>query len=164
MYEGWRKEDLVITVPLILGSTMKYVLGFLFSPEGDRVVLIRKSKPAWQKGRLNGVGGKVEPKEKFYQAMVREFSEETGLLVENWKPFGSMYSVDAGWEVILFAGSSIQVDEVKTATDEEVVVLPVSEAVQLTSKEAISNVSWLVASARDCLLSPAGFKEMAVEY
>ena len=56
-----------------------YVCGFLFSPDRSRVLLIRKRRPAWQAGRLNGVGGKVEAGEALYHAMRREFREEAGL-------------------------------------------------------------------------------------
>ncbi len=58
---------------------MNYVAGFLFEPYMERVVLIQKEKPTWQKGRLNGVGGKMELGETPLQAMQREFREETGL-------------------------------------------------------------------------------------
>jgi hypothetical protein len=34
-----------------------YVVGFLFSPSGAEVVLIRKARPSWQSGLLNGIGG-----------------------------------------------------------------------------------------------------------
>ena len=37
----------------------EYVCGLLFSVDRTRVLLIRKRRPAWQAGRLNGVGGKV---------------------------------------------------------------------------------------------------------
>jgi 8-oxo-dGTP diphosphatase len=57
----------------------EYVLGFRFSPDRQWVVLIEKRKPAWQYGRLNGIGGKIEPGETAIDAMVREFEEETGL-------------------------------------------------------------------------------------
>ena len=35
------------------------ILGFLFDDKGN-VALIRKHSPAWQAGRLNGLGGRVE--------------------------------------------------------------------------------------------------------
>ncbi len=61
------------------------VLGFLFSEKETRVALIQKQKPEWQKGYLNGIGGKVETQEEPYKAMTREFQEETGLLFKEWK-------------------------------------------------------------------------------
>lgn len=61
---------------------MNYVCAFAFNPSKDRVVLIQKLKPDWQKGKLNGVGGKVEKGEDVDAAMIREFLEETGVLVD----------------------------------------------------------------------------------
>ncbi len=54
-----------------------YVAGFLFGDRG-RVAVIQKARPAWQAGKLNGIGGKIEVGETPTEAMVREFREETG--------------------------------------------------------------------------------------
>lgn len=45
----------------------------------DHALLVLKDRPAWQRGRLNLVGGKVEPGETPLQAAVRELNEESGL-------------------------------------------------------------------------------------
>lgn len=71
----------------------EYVLGFAFSADAKTIVLIEKQKPDWQKGKLNGVGGKLEEFDKSpLNAMIREFEEETGLKTksDNWSCFGSM--------------------------------------------------------------------------
>lgn len=65
----------------------KYVCGFLFSTDYEHVVLIQKLKPAWQAGKLNGLGGKMEEGETPLQAMQREFKEECGLDIPNWAIF-----------------------------------------------------------------------------
>ena len=57
----------------------QYVCSFAFSPDRTRVLLIRKNRPAWQAGKLNGGGGKIEPGETPQAAARREFEEETGL-------------------------------------------------------------------------------------
>ena len=44
-----------------------YVAGFLFSYDLKRVALIQKTKPAWQAGRHNAVGGKIEEGETYAQ-------------------------------------------------------------------------------------------------
>lgn len=56
-----------------------YVLGFVFNRDLDQILLIRKNKPKWQKGRWNGIGGKIEKDETPEDAMHRECLEETGM-------------------------------------------------------------------------------------
>ena len=68
-----------------------YVLGFAFSPDHSKVVLIAKNRPAWQAGRRGGVGGHVEPGETPAAAMVREFREEAHCEdALDWEPFGRL--------------------------------------------------------------------------
>ena len=64
-----------------------YVAGLAFSTDGGSVLLVEKLKPAWMRGLLNGIGGKVEPGEDGDRAMVREFREETGIEVSDWDLF-----------------------------------------------------------------------------
>lgn len=75
-----------------------YVVGFNFSRDRQRVLLIQKTKPAWQKGLLNGVGGKVENNETALEAMVREFKEETNVTTkpEEWRGFASLEALRTG--------------------------------------------------------------------
>ena len=63
----------------------RYVCGFLLW--GHQVLLTRKLFPDWQRGLLNGVGGKVEKGEGVVPAMQREGAEETGLEHLNWGLF-----------------------------------------------------------------------------
>lgn len=44
------------------------------------ILVILKSKPDWQRGFLNLVGGKIEPEEEAWEAALRELKEETGLI------------------------------------------------------------------------------------
>jgi len=67
----------------------EYVVGFLFSTDYHHVVMIRKAKPDWQAGKLNGVGGKIEPGETPLEAMIREGMEEMGVEVP-WSPFARL--------------------------------------------------------------------------
>jgi len=67
-----------------IGPRKKMVVGFMIDQSldiaGDGIVLlIRKNKPIWQAGALNGVGGKVEAGEAPVDAMTREFYEEAGV-------------------------------------------------------------------------------------
>ena len=69
-----------------------YVVGFAFSEDKRRVLLVKKKRPEWQKGALNGIGGKIEEGEDTetpYIAMHRETKEETGLVLD-WYHRGVM--------------------------------------------------------------------------
>lgn len=65
----------------LLRAPQDYVVGYAFRSDYGAVALIEKRKPAWQAGKLNGIGGKIEPGESPEAAMSREFLEEAGLLV-----------------------------------------------------------------------------------
>lgn len=71
-----------------------YVCGFMRDSYGF-VALVRKNKPAWQAGRLNGVGGGVEAGETPHQAMCREWFEETGTVHNEWQEFATISFNDA---------------------------------------------------------------------
>lgn len=62
-----------------------YSVGFLHNDYD--VALIRKDRPAWQAGFLNGIGGKIEPGESPHDAMIRECHEEAGRFVGPWDHF-----------------------------------------------------------------------------
>jgi 8-oxo-dGTP diphosphatase len=64
---------------------IRYVAGFCYTEDRQRVLLVRKKKPTWQANKLNGVGGRVEDDESFEAAMAREFSEEVGVACVPWE-------------------------------------------------------------------------------
>ena len=65
-----------------------YVVGFAYT-DFESVLVIRKLKPAWQRGALNGIGGKIEPGENPAEAMQREAMEEAGLSLR-WECRGTI--------------------------------------------------------------------------
>ena len=97
-----------------------YVLGFLFDKEVSNVVLIEKNRPDWQKGKLNGIGGRVEELETSYDAMIREFREETGLDITDWKHFTTIG--EEHYEISCYVSFSDSINKVVTMTDEIVFV------------------------------------------
>ncbi|HXD85562.1 MAG TPA: 8-oxo-dGTP diphosphatase [Urbifossiella sp.] len=56
-------------------------LGYVFSPDGARVLMIHRNARADDAhfGKYNGLGGKVEPGEDIVAAMRREIREEAGI-------------------------------------------------------------------------------------
>jgi 8-oxo-dGTP diphosphatase len=99
---------------------MNYVLGFLFHGKGSdmEVALIRKLKPVQQVGKLNGIGGKIEAGEPPFDAMCREFFEETDALVTSWTHMGQMTTP---WGVVhVFAHWADSQIELRSQTEEQV--------------------------------------------
>ncbi len=80
-----------------------FVGGFLFYK--DHVALVRKAKPLWQLGKLNAIGGAVEPMESRRAAMRREFEEETKLITleSDWESKLVLIASDGSWCVDFFA-------------------------------------------------------------
>jgi len=120
-----------------------YVVGFLFRNGGDEVALIRKQKPAWQKGLLNGVGGKIEFDEHPLTAMIREFEEEAGPYIINWRCFAVM-TLTHGNKIYFY--QSHEIAELESKTEEEVSWYPVAH---LRQYGVIQNLNWLVPLALD---------------
>lgn len=124
----------------------RYVVGFLFSPDKSKVVLIKKERPEWQKGLLNGVGGHVEDNETSIQAMIREFDEETGVRINNWELFHSSTTNEGQILVRFFRATSYRTKDVETTTDERVICTDVSD---LNLYRTVYNLSWLIPLALD---------------
>lgn len=132
-----------------------YVAGFMFSPDQQHVALIRKDKPAWQAGKLNGIGGKVEDNETACEAMIREFEEEAGLktLESQWNHYCSMKgrTSEEGdtFEVNFFAifGFLAQLQSMEA---EKIEIVPLS-AIYPGRIDMVENLPWLVSIALDHL-------------
>lgn len=134
----------------------EYVLGFLFSYGFGEVVLIRKNKPEWQAGKLNGLGGSIEPADKSpLSAMRREFKEECGADIDNWGKFATMEG--PGWRVdcfVAFRSRAYLYATVCTATEEKVGVYEPETFYDLdkeafSTEELLPNVFWLMSMARE---------------
>jgi 8-oxo-dGTP diphosphatase len=117
-----------------------YCAGFLFDDSG-RVALVRKNRPAWQAGRLNGVGGHVEKGETPAEAMRREFWEEAGLDLEGWEHFATVtFPAGEVWFYRLLVDIET-LDQVETKTDEPIEIHSASGIAYLPT---LPNLSWLV--------------------
>lgn len=111
----------------------RYVLGLAFT-ENNSVVMVQKNRPDWQAGKLNFIGGKVEPGENPFDTMTREFFEETGVKTDSseWTYIGSMVREKPGnehcFEVSIYvAGPSDKFLNCRTMEDEEIIIVPRSK-------------------------------------
>lgn len=119
---------------------VKYVVALTFS--NDKVLLIRKLKPEWQKGKLNGIGGKIEGKEYPVEAIRREFREETGVDISEY--YWELFCVLNGSNVrIFFFRTDQDVSEARTIEKEKI------EWVKFNPlpKDVIENLKWLIPMA-----------------
>lgn len=125
----------------------QYVLGFAFSKESGEVALILKNRPAWQQGRLNGIGGKIEPGERLQDAMVREFSEETGVATttEEWTLFGDILEPEATVYMFRVDLEAERFSQLSSMTDETVMCIHPTDPTLV--KYALPNVPGLIAMA-----------------
>lgn len=121
-----------------------YVAGFLFSNDLSKVVLIRKNKPEWQQGLLNGCGGKIELyDESPTYAMIREFKEEAGIEVKNWVEFCKLTGKE--FEVYFFKAVG-DISKAISMEDEKIEIIDVTN---LQNEKTINNLQWLIPLALD---------------
>lgn len=135
-----------------------YVVGFSFNEARYAVILVQKQKPQWQRGLLNGVGGKIEKGEKPIEAMVREFAEEAGVptLESDWTQYAIMGSAGfedrfsskpGGFRVHVFKTFNTEIfKNVTTVTDELIVTKAIDD---VNKNNSISNLRWLIEMALD---------------
>lgn len=134
-----------------------YCCGFLFDREGRNVLLVRKKKPAWQAGLLNGIGGMVEGDESPLAAMRREFDEEAchGMrgrrIVPFWTPFASISVPENKVKIDFWRAEAdyrwmASRDGQMTDTGE---VLVLASTSGIEHRKPIPNLPWLIPLALD---------------
>lgn len=141
----------------------EYCLGFAFPTielSREEVVLIRKNKPAFQKDRLNGVGGSVEKGETGLEAMVREFQEETSVTTREfeWQHVCTFIIEDC--HIHVFAAYHDRFFSCRTTTSEEVLIRHVNS---LWSYKKMENLGWLIPMCLTALQNPSSFHPLLVE-
>jgi 8-oxo-dGTP diphosphatase len=121
----------------------RYVLALLFTADRRRVVLMEKTRPAWQAGRVNALGGKLREGETAVDAARREVREEAGVDVAAWDvvlvwrdPMYTMHVVRA------FDDAA---ERAHTAEDQRVF----TAGVDALPDNVIDNLRWLVPLALD---------------
>lgn len=139
-----------------------HTLGFIFNPTFSKVLLVEKQRPDWQKGRLNGVGGKIEQGEKSLNCIVREVREESNLEIqkENWAYVGeiksSVFLMDVDVYAAIYGGN---LNDAITTTNE---IVGWHDIKNLPEK-ILPNINWLVPLAIDKLKNNE-FKLCSVHY
>lgn len=122
-------------------QTYKYSLGFIFDAELQRVLLVHKEKPEWQKGRVNGIGGKFESGETPAECISRETIEESSLAIapDEWVYVGALHQ-EIGDVAVLAAKYSGRLEDAIKNDYEEVGWFDVNAL----PSNVIENLKWLV--------------------
>lgn len=133
-----------------------YVLGFAFRHDNSKsVAMILKKKPDYQAGKYNGIGGHVEENETYHGAMVREFKEESGVEIKEWRYFGRISGYGAAqhrYVIHLFASSSWEVDGLKTTAPQEGEVKMIHlDDIHERKVPMMHNIPWLAQMAWESL-------------
>lgn len=125
-----------------------YVLGFLFTPGFNRVALLRKTHgPGEMAGKLNGIGGHVDPGEMPIEAMNREAKEELGVETD-WMAFCSM-RCDDEWICDCFVAEIASFAELPKENDAAEAVEQWSPERALVHGDIMRNLKWLIPLAME---------------
>lgn len=136
------------------------VVGFIFNADQSKVLLVHKRRPAWQAGKINGVGGKIEAGETPRTTMVRETEEETSLITlpEAWQEVGCM-TVTAAANVTVFTYIHSGGEGAAQMNDHEAIAW---YAVNKLPKNVIPNLHWLIPLAQHKLAGE--YKTFTIAY
>lgn len=117
----------------------EYVAGFLFDDHGTQVALIEKNRPAWQAGKFNAIGGKIEHGEHRQSAMNREFKEEAGVET-HWRHRFSLVRTEVYAVHFYSSFSTHHLDLVESQEDEPIVI----HSVDPLPVNLIPNLRWII--------------------
>jgi 8-oxo-dGTP diphosphatase len=120
-----------------------YVLALLFTADAREVVLVRKTRPAWQAGRVNALGGKLQSGEALLDAARREVREEAGVDVERWEEF--LVWDDPEYRLRAVRAFDDAARAARKAEDQEVFLADVHGL----PLEVVDNLRWIIPLALD---------------
>jgi 8-oxo-dGTP diphosphatase len=135
-----------------------FVLALLYTMDGRHVVLMKRTRPLWQNGRVNGLGGGILEGETPAGAARREVREECGVDVPEWTEV--LVWEDAEYRMHVMRAMSSRASEARTLEDQEVFLA----SVDALPANVIDNLKWLVPLALDRdVAMPIGVKSAAPE-
>jgi 8-oxo-dGTP diphosphatase len=128
-----------------LRSKSEFVLTLLFTVDGTRVVLMRRTRPAWQSGRVNALGGRLLDGESAGVAAQREVREESGVDIDAAEWLEVLVWDDAEYRMHVVRAMNDRAREARTMEDQEVFLADVDAL----PANVIDNLRWLVPLALD---------------
>ncbi len=136
-----------------------FTVGFIFDTTRTKVLLVHKQRPAWQKGKQNGVGGKYEPDESPEACIKRETEEETTLVIDEsaWAYVGTIEQDegDVGVLATVYGGA---LSDARASGYEDIEWFSVNALPQTV----VRNLRWLIPLALEKL--DTGLDRFSVRY
>jgi 8-oxo-dGTP diphosphatase len=126
---------------------LKYTLCFL-KKEDEVLMLFRAKEP--NKGKWNGVGGKIEHNETPYEGCTREVFEETGLLLKK-QTFRGMLALNGNECIYVFASNDFVGD--LFSSDEGILAWKKLDWI-LSSKDVVGNIPFFIEEVLDFTSEP----------
>lgn len=136
--------------PLKAEEPIQYVVGYLIDHLSNAVLLQKKTHPHWQAGSFNGVGGKGEEGETPIIAMIREFLEETGVTVTDWKETVILRPMDDKYRVHFFIATKENGMFPVSQTDEQVEWFPLRNL----PEPLVTHVDWTLLLSLAFVIGP----------
>jgi 8-oxo-dGTP diphosphatase len=127
----------------VASHALDYVLALLFTVDAREVVLVRKTRPAWQAGRVNALGGKLHDGEALLEAARREVREEAGVDVDGWEEFLVWHDPEYRLRVVRAFDDAAR--RATTAEDQQVFLA----RVDALPPNVIDNLRWIIPLALD---------------
>jgi 8-oxo-dGTP diphosphatase len=141
-----------------LAEKRRFVLALLFTDDRKGIVLMRRTRPAWQAGRVNALGGALTVGESCVEAARREVLEEAGVDVAEWTEV--LVWDDAEYRMHVVRAVSELARGARTREDQEIFLADVSAL----PENVIDNLRWLVPLALDADVSlPIEVRSAAAE-
>jgi 8-oxo-dGTP diphosphatase len=128
---------------VILAAKASFVLALLYTADRTQVVLMRRTRPAWQAGRVNALGGRLKDGELAKDAARREVREESGVDVAQW--IEVLVWEDAEYRMHVMRAVSELARGARTMEDQEVFLADIDAL----PANVIDNLRWLVPLALD---------------
>jgi 8-oxo-dGTP diphosphatase len=135
-----------------------FVLALLYTADKKQVVLMRRTRPDWQAGRINALGGRITVREQPADAARREVREECGVDVLEWVEV--LQWEDAEYRMHVMRALSDRALDARTMEDQEVFLA----SVDALPRNVIDNLRWLVPLALDADVAfPIAVRSAAAE-
>jgi len=125
----------------------EFTLGFIFDSSHKKVLLVHKQKPEWQKGKINGIGGKLEDGESHVACISRETREESCLIIpEDAWVFLGLLSTKNSWRIHTYMTTyEGEMTDAQKGDHEEIEWFSCDEL----PEECIANLRWIIPFAQE---------------